>query len=43
MVRFRSCLAKPKSIKESDKSEYLVGNELNDISLGKHGIYCIMQ
>jgi len=38
MIRFRNVLAKSKSGKESGKSYYLVGNELNDITLGKVNI-----
>jgi len=38
MIRFRNILAKSKSGKESGKSFYLVGNELNDIALGKANI-----
>ncbi len=36
MLRFRNCIGKPKSGKETGKSEYLVGNELNDIAMGKY-------
>ena len=36
MIKFRNIIGKPKSGKESGKSEYLVGNELNDIAIGKY-------
>ena len=35
MIKFRNVMAKPKAGKEIGRSHYLVGNELNDISLGK--------
>ena len=38
MVKFRNILAKPKSGKEAGKSYYLIGNELNDIPIGKQNL-----
>jgi len=38
MLTFRNILAKPKTTKELGKSYYLVGNELNDIPIGKQNL-----